>query len=166
MNKYIIRFLKNRFIIAFVSASLFFALFFFTLLWCKSPAFSPYFAFWVYVPALIWLLADVLLTIRFKRIIRYQEQLLGVEFNDTNANPLYPGSNTFLSDDWLIFAGKSAFHRQYIKRITINPKNTNIGLDYWLKIYTNDGKEYKRHIDSQTNTKKIQIWYKNNAAKS
>lgn len=111
-------------------------------------------ALWVYVHALVWYLLDILLTFRFRRIIRYQERLFHVKFSNTNAAALYTGSNTFLSDDWLIFSGRSAFCRQYIQRISIVTARRSMGNDYRLKLYTTDGKTYLRTIDSHTNAKK------------
>lgn len=113
----------------------------------------------VYVPALAWYLLDILLTFRFRQIIRYQERLFHVKFSDTNTAALYPKSNTFLSDDWLIFSGKSAFCRQYIRRISIVAVRTNRDNDYRLKLFTTDGKTYLHAIDSQINANKIQRWY-------
>lgn len=107
---------------------------FFALLWCKTAVDALPSALWVYVPALVWYLLDILLTFRFRRIIRYQERLFHVKFSNTNAAALYTESNTLLSDDWLIFSGRSAFCRQYIQRISIVTA---------------------RH----TNAKKIQRWY-------
>lgn len=154
MKQYIVRFLKTRFLVIFGGATLFYELFFFILLWCKTAVYAPPFALWTYVPALVWYLLDILLTFRFRRIIRYQERLFHVKFSNTNAAALYTGSNTFLSDDWLIFSGRSAFCRQYIQRISIVTARRSMGNDYRLKLYTTDGKTYLRTIDSHTNAKK------------
>ena len=135
MKRYIVRFLKTRFLVIFVVATLYYELSFFILLWCKTAVYAPPFALWTYVPALVWYLLDILLTFRFRRIIRYQERLFHVKFSDTNVAALYPGSNTFLSDDWLIFSGKSAFCRQYIRRVSIVTVRTGRGNDYRLKLY-------------------------------
>ena len=126
MKRYIVRFLKARFLVIFGGATLFYELFFYVLLWCKTAAFAPPSALRVYVPALAWYLLDILLTFRFRQIIRYQERLFHVKFSDTNAAALYPESNTFL-DDWLIFSGKSAFCRKFIRRISIVAVRTNRG---------------------------------------
>ncbi len=159
MKRYIVRFLKMRFLVISGGTTLFYELFFYVLLWCKTAAFAPPSALWIYVPALAWYLLDILLTFRFRQIIRYQERLFHVKFSDTNATALYPKSNTFLSDDWLIFSGKSAFCRQYIRRISIVTVRTNRGNDCRLKLFTTDGKTHLRAMDSQTNANKIQRWY-------
>lgn len=158
MKRYIVRFLKTRFLVIFGGATLFYELFFYVLLWCKTAAFAPPSALWTYVPALVWYLLDILLTFRFRQIIRYPERLFHVKFSDTNVAALYPESNTFL-DDWLIFSGKSAFCRKHIRRISIVAVRTNMGNDYRLKLFTTDGKTYLHAIDSQTNANKIQHWY-------
>ena len=160
MKLYIVRFLKARFLVIFGVATLYYELSFFILLWCKTAVYAPPFALWTYVPALVWYLLDILLTFRFRQIIRYQERLFHVKFSDTNVAALYPGSNTFLSDDWLIFSGKSAFCRQYIRRVSIVTVRTGRGNDYRLKLYANDGKTYLlRMIDSYASAKTIQRWY-------
>lgn len=127
MKRYIVRFLKTRFLVIFDVATLYYELSFFILLWCKTAVYAPPFALWTYVPALAWYLLDILLTFRFRQIIRYPERLFHVKFSDTNAAALYPESNTFLSDDWLIFSGKSAFCRKFIRRISIVAVRTNGG---------------------------------------
>lgn len=127
MKRYIVRFLKTRFLVIFGGTTLFYELFFYVLLWCKTAAFAPPSALRVYVPALVWYLLDILLTFRFRQIIRYPERLFHVKFSDTNAAALYPESNTFLSDDRLIFSGKSAFCRKFIRRISIVAVRTNRG---------------------------------------
>lgn len=159
MKRYIVRFLKTRFLVIFGVATLYYELSFFILLWYKTAVYAPPFALWTYVPALAWYLLDILLTFRFRQIIRYPERLFHVKFSDTNAAALYPESNTFLSDDWLIFSGKSAFCRKFIRRISIVAVRTNRGNDYRLKLFTTNGKTYLHAIDSQTNANKIQHWY-------
>ncbi len=160
MNKYIILFLKNRLLIISVTGTLFFLLYFFVLLF-NNNVYTPIFAFWAFVPMLIWFCIDILLTIRFQRLIRYQEEYLNVVFNDINAVPLFPKSMTYLSDDWLIFSGKLAFHSQYIESISIIASWTSMGKDYKLKIQTCTGKTYMKSVDSYRNAIKIKHWFEN-----
>ena len=68
MKQYIVRFLKTRFLVIFGGATLFYELFFFALLWCKTAVDAPPSALWVYVPALVWYLLDILLAFRFRRL--------------------------------------------------------------------------------------------------
>ncbi|MCI7811433.1 MAG: hypothetical protein MR552_05790 [Clostridiales bacterium] len=130
MKQYIVRFLKARFLVIFGGATLFYELFFYVLLWCKTAAFAPPSALRVYVPALAWYLLDILLTFRFRQIIRYQERLFHVKFSDTNAAALYPESNTFLSDDWLIFSGEirilQAVHKTHFHRGRANEQGQRL----------------------------------------
>lgn len=160
MNKYSELFLKNRLLITSFIGTFFFLLFFFVLLIYKDAVYPPAFALFAYVPFLIWYGIDILLTIRFRKLIHYQEERLNVVFNDSNAVPLYPKSKTFLSDDWLIFSGKEAFHKLYLERISIKTVPVNMGNDCKLKITTRDGIIFTKAIDSYTNAKKIQNWLK------
>lgn len=161
MKKYTYVFLKNRFLIVFAAATLFFLLFFFVLLINKSAVYAPSFGLWVYVPAVVWYGIDILLSIRFQRMIRYQETYLNVVFSDADSAPLFPKSMTYLSKEWLIFSGKAAFHRQYIKKIAIKARRTNMGNDHYLKIQVCDGKTYTKAVDSYSNAQKIRDWFLN-----
>ena len=165
MKKYITLFLKTRFVLIFGCATALFVLFFSVLLFDRNAVYPPIFALWVYFVAIVFYAINLLVVLRFQRVIAYQERLFDIRFCDTNATPLYKGSikapGVFLSDDWLIFAGKSAFCRQYIKHIDIKSEEANMGNDYRLRIYTVDYKEYSIHIDSPANARRIQIWYKN-----
>ena len=159
MKKYIKLFLKRRLLIVFISSTVLFILFFFVLSFCKSAVYPPSFALWVYVLAMVWYGFYIILALRFKALIKRQEKQFGIIFNDTNVMALYPKSDTFLSDDWLIFAGKTAFYRQYISFMQVILKQTNMGDDYYLKIQAVDGKIFSIHIDSNSSAQKIKKWY-------
>ena len=159
MKKYSLLFLKRRLRIVFVSSTFLFLIFFFALILCKNAVYSPLFALWSYALALVWYAADILLTIRFQTMIRYQERRFGIPFRDTNAAALFPHSNTFLSDDWLIFAGRSAFYRQYINDMQIITKRTGMGNDFYLRLQTDDNRTYTVTVDSDVNSKKIRQWF-------
>lgn len=161
MNKYTGLFLKNRVLITSLSGTFFFLLFFFVLLFHKDAVYPPAFAFLVYVPFLIWYGIDVLLTIRFQKLIRYQEKRLNVVFDDANAVPLFPKSLTYLSNSWLIFSGKEAFHKLYIERISIKTIHTSMGNYYKVSIITLKGNTYTKAVDSYTSAKMIKKWLKN-----
>lgn len=162
MNKYTKLFLKNRLLLIFVVGTLFFLLFFFVLLFNKNAIYPPAFALWIYVPGVVWFAIDVLLTIRFRKLIRYQEEFLNISFNDQNAAPLFPRFLTYLSDDWVIFSGKTAFHREFIEKVTIRPKHASTGgNNYILKIKTRTGRSYKRVFGSHADARDIQHWFKN-----
>ena len=161
MEKYTRLFLKYRLLITSLSGTFFFLLFFFVLLFHKDAVYPPTFALLVYVPFLIWYGIDVLLTIRFQKLIRYQEKHLNVVFDDTNAVPLFPKSLTYLSDSWLIFSGKEAFHKQYIERILVETIHNSMGHDYKVNIMTLEGKAYTKAVDSYTSAEMIKKWLKN-----
>ncbi len=161
MKKYTTVFLKNRLLITSLAGSFFFLLFFFLLLLHKGTVYPPVFAFLAYVPFVIWFGIDALLTVRFREMIRRQEERLNIGFDDTGSEPLFPGSTTYLSDSWLIFSGKEAFHRLYIVKVSIKTVRTGMGNDYYLKITTLEEKTFAKAIDSCTNAKKVKFWFEN-----
>lgn len=158
MKKYIIHFLEISSAWIFGIATALFVLFFSVLLLNHNALYSPACALWVYaVAALCWIL-NTSSVFTFRKMVHQQAQLLNITLFDTNTVPLYKGSLIFLSDDWLIIAGRFAFCKQYIKHISIIPKKINIGNDYWIKVQTSDAKAYSFHVDSYTNAKKIVAW--------
>lgn len=159
MKKYIFRFLKTQFYAAFGTGTAFFLLFFCVLVFCKTAVYPPSSAFWVYILSFVWFAIDLLFVVHFVLFIRFQENRYHITFCDTGAKPLYPSSNIFLTDEWLIFAGRTAFYRPYIRNISIVSEKTNGGRNYQLKIHTDDDSTYYRSIDSNASAQKIRAWF-------
>lgn len=160
MTPYIKRFLKNRFCLVFGSATLFGLLLLIPDLLYDQAVEDPMIYIGCYLLALGWFLLDIGYTLYFRRLIRYQEQLLHTTFNDANARPLYPHSHIIFSDDWLIFSGKSAFCRAYIRRITVSTRPSGRTYVHILKIYATDGKRYTHRFSSRSDAQKIRQWFK------
>lgn len=160
MTPYIKRFLKNRFCLAFGSATLLDLLFLIPDLIYDKALEDPMIYIGCYLLALGWFLLDIGYALYFRRLIRYQEQLLHTTFNDANGHPLYPHSHIILSDNWLIFAGKSAFCRAYIRRITVSTRPSGRTYVHILKIYATDGKRYTHRFSSRSDAQKIRQWFK------
>ena len=62
------------------------------------------------------ILFSYLLTFRFKKEIKRQEEKFNVRFSDNGKDKL--DSTIFISDEWLIFAGTHAWYKPNIKSIT------------------------------------------------
>ena len=92
------------------------------------------------------------------RLAKEQIEALGVTFDDTNAKPLYPKSNIFLSDNWMIAGGRLYLHRDYIRRISVKARPWKTRKDYYLLIQCLDG-QHKLFVDSSANAKKIKAWF-------
>ena len=160
MTLYIKRFLKNRFCLSFGSATLLDLLFLIPDLIYDKAIEDPMIYIGCYLLALGWFLLDIGYTLYFRRLIRYQEQLLHTTFSDANGRPLYPHSHIILSDNWLIFSCKSAFCRAYIRRITVLTRPSGHTYVHILKIYATDGKLYTHSFPSRSHAQKIRQWFK------
>jgi len=160
MKKYTIYYIKTLFLWSFALSSILFICFFLALLLCETAVYPPATAFNVYFLVVPFLLFGALSGLRFQRTIKHQEQFLNISFNDSNASPLYKGSIVFLSDDWLIVAGRTAFCKDYIKRISIVTEKMNMDNDYRIKVLTAEDCFRYFYIDSSSSARKIVAWYK------
>ena len=100
-------------------------------------------------------------------ILRRQEKMLGIKFDDKYVKPLHPKSNNpliFVSEKWLIFAGTGAFSREYIEKLTVRSKKRKNRTDYYhlCIIIGKDQKKYYKLPDSASTAKKIREWYRKN----
>jgi len=95
---------------------------------------------------------------------RLQEKTLAVAFSDSNAQRLYPRSYVFLSDDWVIWAGRLVLHRAFIRSITVRrerPRQSRGG--YYCICKCMNGKQYRIFVASTSEVKKIKQWYRDQA---
>ena len=92
-----------------------------------------------------------LYTIRFKKLIKTQEQIYNIEFQDTNAVSI--GKTLYLSDKWLIWAGSGAFYKEHIKTIS----SVRVRTSYKAVIQTVDDKKYSFWCTA-SDIKKIRKW--------
>ena len=97
-----------------------------------------------------------LYTFRFKKLIEKQEQIYSIQFQDINAEHL---ENTlYLSDEWLIWAGSSAFFKKHIKSISSVRRFGRVGSSNQVTIKTVDNKKYTIWCLRTSNIKKIREW--------
>lgn len=97
-----------------------------------------------------------LYTLRFKKLIKTQEQIYNIKFQDTNAVSI--GKTLYLSDKWLIWAGSGAFYKEHIKSISsVRVHGGRYGSSYKAVIQTVDGKKYSFWC-AASDIKKIRKW--------
>ena len=97
-----------------------------------------------------------LYTIRFKKMIKEQEHIYNIEFQDTKAEHLE--TTLYLSDEWLIRAGSSAFYKKHIKSISSVCRFGRVGSSNEVTIKTIDNKKHTIWCLSTSNIKKIREW--------
>ena len=138
---------------------------------CATPAFIPLFVvslLYDYVPedtlisfspfvlAAFSVAVASLSAIRFKKLIRRQEQIYGTQFQDTNAEHIE--KTLYISRDWLIRAGTFAFYKKHVKSITYILQNGKGGPSYKVTIKTIENKRYTFVSKNLSNIKKIRKW--------
>ena len=90
----------------------------------------------------IGFILSILVIIRFNRLIKKQEEMFNVKFDDKGAKRVRT-SIVFISDDWLIDAGTGAFYREYIKSFGRKKETNRRGAGpYKVIVNTIDGKKY------------------------
>ena len=158
INKYINIYNKRNCLLSLLCASIaFIPLFVTSLMYDVVPediliAFSPF------AIAIICVLIASLFTIRFRKIIRLQEQLYKVQFSDRNV--VHLETTLYLSSDWLIWAGISAIYKKHIKSISSRLIIGKGGSSNKVIIKTVDNKKYIIWCKSSSNVIKIKKWRK------
>ena len=158
INKYINIYNKRNCLLSLLCASIaFIPLFVTSLMYDVVPediliAFSPF------AIAIICDLIASLFTIRFRKIIRRQEQLYKVQFSDLNV--VHLETTLYLSSDWLIWAGISAIYKKHIKSISSKLIIGKGGSSNKVIIKTVDNKKYIIWCKSSSNVIKIKKWRK------
>lgn len=158
-NYYIKIYLKrNAKLIAFMSLPISLLFFVVSILYDAIP--NDYiFALMPIIVGLLAFLVTCLFIIRFNNIIKMQEEMFNITFNDKNAKSISKTSIAYLSDDWLIFPGSCAFYREYIKSFSSRKYNSTRGVSgYRLIVNTTDGQEYEFHARGTSDIKKFREW--------
>ena len=99
-----------------------------------------------------------LYTIRFKKLIKQQEEIYLIQFQDDNVEHLE--TTLYLSDNWLIWAGSCAFYKEHIKSISAVRRFGRAGSSNQVTIKTVDDKKYTVWCLSASNVKKLKEWRK------
>lgn len=158
INKYINIYNKRNCLLSLVCASIAFVpLFVVSLIYDVVPediliAFAPF------VIGVICVAIASLFTIRFRKMIRHQEQLYKVQFSERNV--VHLETTLYLSSDWLIRAGISAIYRNHIKSISSKLIIGKGGSSNKVIIKTVDNKKYTIWCLNSSNVVKIKKWRK------
>ncbi|MBR6668557.1 MAG: hypothetical protein IKL25_09390 [Clostridia bacterium] len=103
---------------------------------------------------------------RFVKMIRRQEEVLGVIFGEEEFTPTPPKASRLnqhyhFSDNWYMCEGSWALHRLYIVKVTQKVvSGARAGLQYHALVETVDGKTWKLQMESASDLKRFYTWYK------
>ena len=156
MKKYIKFYHKRNVKLAFLCAVIVFVPLFVVSLFYNVVREDIIISFVPFVLAMLCVAVASLYTIRFKKMIKEQEHIYNVKFQDTKADHLE--STLYLSDEWLIWAGSSAFYKKHIKSISSVRRFGRVGSSNEVTIKTIDNKKYTVWCLSASNIKKIREW--------
>ena len=156
MEKYIKIYKKRNIKLALVCAFIVFIPLFVVSLFYDVVPEDTIVSFVPFVLATLSVAFASLYTLRFKKLIEKQEQIYGIQFQDINAEHLE--STLYLSDEWLIWAGSSAFFKKHIKSISSVRRFGRVGSSNEVTIKTIDNKKYTVWCLSASNIKKIREW--------
>ena len=159
INKYIHIYNRRNCLLALFCSSIVSIPMFITSLIYDVIQDDHFIAFAPFAIAAICVAIASLYTIRFKKMIKMQEQLYGVQFNDDNA--IHLGTTLYLSEDWLIWAGSCSIYKNHIKSISSKLITGRSGTSNKVTITTVDNKKYVIWCLSSSNINKIRKW-KNN----
>ena len=160
IDKYIHIYTKRNWLLALFCASIvFIPLFIVSLIYDVIPK-DTLIAFVPFLIAGICVATASLCTIRFKKMIKMQEQQYGVQFNDDNV--VHLETTLYLSEKWLIWAGVSSIYKDHIKFIYSKLVHGRSGSSNKVTIKTVDNKEYTIWCLSSSNINKIRKWKNGN----
>ena len=101
---------------------------------------------------------------RFVRMVRRQEEVLGISVGDEVFVPLHPKHASYqASHRWFMCTGSWAFCRSYVTRITRHVHGTRTSWRYVAHVETVEGKVWKLQMESASELKAFCQWYKNAA---
>lgn len=102
---------------------------------------------------------------RFVKMIRRQEEVLGVIFGEEEFTPTAPKASRLnqhyqFSDNWYMCEGSWALHRLYIVKVTQKSHLSGTVRTYKAYVETVDGKTWKLQMESASDLKRFYTWYK------
>ncbi len=156
MKEYIKIYHKRNIKLAFLCAVIVFIPLFVVSLFYDVVPEDTVVSFVPFVLAALSVAVASLYTIRFKKMIKEQEQIYDIQFQDANAEHLE--TTLYLSDDWLIWAGSCAFYKKHIKSINSVRRYGRVGSSNQVTIKTIGNKKYTIWCLSASNIKKIREW--------
>ena len=102
---------------------------------------------------------------RFVRMIRRQEEMLGLTFGEEEFTPTAPKGSRLkqhyhFSGNWYMCEGSWALHRLYIVKVTQKSHLSGTVRTYKAYVETVDGKTWKLQMESASDLKRFYTWYK------
>lgn len=102
---------------------------------------------------------------RFVRMIRRQEEMLGLNFGEEEFTPTAPNAGRLkqhyrFSGSWYMCEGSWALHRLYIVKVRPTSTHHNIGRMYYAWVKTIDGKLWQMPMESASDQKHFYAWWK------
>ena len=156
VDKYIKIYHKRNVVLALVCAVIVFIPWFIAALLSDAVPYDIWFSFLPFPVAAAYVAVAALTTVRFKWIIKAQEERYGVTFGDHGAIRLE--TTLFLSDEWLIRAGVSAIYKDHIQSVRSSLRRGRGGSSNRVVIKTVDGKKYVVWCQSSSGVRKIKSW--------
>ena len=102
---------------------------------------------------------------RFVRMVRRQEEVLGISVSEEVFVPLHPKHASYqASRQWFMCTGSWAFCRSYVTGITRQVHGTRTSWRYVAHVETVEGKVWKLQMESASELKAFCQWYKNTAS--
>ena len=158
MRKYINIYIRRNFLLAlFCSIIIFIPLFIVSLIY-DVISYDIAVSFTPFVLSFLCVLFSNFSTIKFKKMITQQETMYNIEFNDNSAQHLE--TTLYLSDNWLIYAGISAFCKNHIRSIRTKVECGKAGTSKRIIIETVNNKKYAIWCVSDENARNIEKWLK------
>ena len=102
---------------------------------------------------------------RFVRMIRRQEEVLGLSFGGEEFTPTAPRAGRLrqhyhFSGNWYMCEGSWALHRLYIVKVTQKSHLSGTIRTYKAYVETVDGKTWKLYMESAGDLKHFYAWWK------
>ena len=103
--------------------------------------------------------------VRFVRMVRRQEEVLGLTFGEEKFTPTAPKASRLkqhyhFSDSWYMCEGSWALHRLYIVKVTQKSHLSGTIRTYRAFVETIDGKTWKLYMESSSDLKRFYRWWK------
>ena len=160
VKKYIKIYHKRNLQLAFFCASMVFVTSIILIIFDKVSV-CPEDIIVLFMPFLLtlpFLFIASLYTIRFKKMIKEQEQLYKIKFNDADA--VWLENVLYISKEWLIAAGTCAIYKPHLKSLKSIRHHGKYGTSYRVIFKTINGKKYKTWINSPSDIQRIRKWKK------
>ena len=102
---------------------------------------------------------------RFVRMIRRQEEVLGLTFGEEEFTSTHPKASRLkqhyhFSDNWYMCEGSWALHRLYIVKVTQKSNLARTARTYYAYVEMIEGKPRKLQMESASDLKRFYKWYK------